>query len=75
MQAVVGWRDRILKAFTPNVARLTVAADPDGLLLEEALLEAIQERGLRSYLIRRPGRFPIRLRIGLSVPLGRRHGH
>ena len=39
------WRARILKEFTPNVARLTLAADPDGLLLEEALLEAIRGRG------------------------------
>ena len=39
------WRDRILKALTPGVARLTLAADPDGLLLEAALLEAIRERG------------------------------
>ena len=39
------WRDRILKALTPGVARLTLAADPDGLLLEATLLEAIRERG------------------------------
>ena len=39
------WRDRILKEFTPGIARLTLAADPDGLLLEETLLEAIRERG------------------------------
>ena len=39
------WRDRILKGLTPGVARLTLAADPDGLLLEAALLEAIRERG------------------------------
>ncbi len=39
------WRDRILKALTPGVARLTVAADPDGLLLEATLLEAVRERG------------------------------
>ena len=39
------WRDRILKEFTPNVAQLTLVADPDGLLLEETLLEAIRERG------------------------------
>ena len=45
MHVVVGWRDRILKAFTPNVARLTLVADPDGLLLEETLLEAIYRRG------------------------------
>ena len=39
------WRDRILKALTPGVARLTVAADPDGLLLEAAIFDAIRERG------------------------------
>ena len=39
------WRDRILKALTPGIARLSVAADPDGLLLEAALLEAVRERG------------------------------
>ena len=39
------WRDQILKEFTPRVARITLVADPDGLLLEEALLEAIRERG------------------------------
>ena len=39
------WRDRILREFTPNTARLTLVADPDGLLLEETLLEAIRERG------------------------------
>ncbi len=39
------WRDRILKALTPGVARLTLAVDSDGLLLEAALLEAIRERG------------------------------
>ena len=39
------WRDRILKEFTPRIAPLTLVADPDGLLLEETLLEAIRERG------------------------------
>ena len=39
------WRARILEEFTPKVARLTLAADPDGLLLEGTLLEAIRERG------------------------------
>ena len=39
------WRDRILKALTPGIARLTMAVDPDGLLLEATLLEAIRERG------------------------------
>jgi hypothetical protein len=39
------WRDQILKEFTPKVARLTIVADPDGLLLEEVILEDIRERG------------------------------
>ena len=39
------WRDQILREFTPNVARLTLVADPDGLLLEEGLLAGIRERG------------------------------
>ena len=39
------WRGRILKEFTAKVAPLTLVADPDGLLLEESLLEAIRERG------------------------------
>jgi hypothetical protein len=39
------WRDQILNEFTPNVARLTLVADPDGLLLEEGILEGVRERG------------------------------
>ncbi len=39
------WRDEILREFTPQVARLTLAADPDGLLLEEGVLQGIRERG------------------------------
>ena len=39
------WRDLILKEFTPEVARLTLVADPDGLLLEEGLLQGIRARG------------------------------
>ena len=39
------WRDQILKVFTPQVARLTLVADPDGLLLEEGTLHGIRERG------------------------------
>ena len=39
------WRDRILEEFTAKVAPLTLVADPDGLLLEESLLETIRERG------------------------------
>lgn len=39
------WRDSILNEFTPEVARLTLVADPDGLLLEEGILKGIAERG------------------------------
>ena len=39
------WRNKILREFTPNVARLTLVADPDGLLLEEGILASISERG------------------------------
>ena len=39
------WRDRILKELTPGIAQLTLVADPDKLLLEETLLEAIRDRG------------------------------
>ena len=42
---MTNWRDHILQAFTPKVARLTLVADPDGLLLEEEMLESIRERG------------------------------
>lgn len=39
------WRNQILREFTPKVARLTLVADPDGLLLEEGILQGIRERG------------------------------
>ena len=39
------WRDQILREFTPQVARLTLVADPDGLLLEEGILHGIREQG------------------------------
>lgn len=39
------WRDAILKDFVPNVSKLTLVADPDGLLTEEKLVIALRERG------------------------------
>ncbi len=39
------WRDEILREFQPEVARLTLAADPDGLLVEEGVLGGLEERG------------------------------
>ena len=43
-----GWRDPILQHFTPaiaSVARLTIVADPDELLTEQGIVEAIRDRG------------------------------
>jgi hypothetical protein len=39
------WRDDILQAFTPQMSRLTLVADPDALLLEEGILQELQDRG------------------------------
>jgi hypothetical protein len=39
------WRYQILQDFAPQVAPLTLVADPDSLLTEEDLLQAIQARG------------------------------
>ena len=39
------WRDKILNEFTPQVSRLTLVADPDGLVLEEGVLIGIRDRG------------------------------
>ncbi len=41
------WRDHILKDFIPGISKLTLVADPDGLLLEEGILKSIQERGFQ----------------------------
>lgn len=40
-----GWRDIILNEFPSQVARLTLVADPDGLLTEEGVLDGLRERG------------------------------
>ena len=42
---MTSWRDKILQEFTPKLTRLTLVADPDGLLLEEGVFEGIRERG------------------------------
>ncbi len=39
------WRDSILKNFQTQISRLTLVADPDGLLTEERMLSAIKDRG------------------------------
>lgn len=42
---MASWRDSILKEFVPEISRLTLVADPDGLLTEEGILAGIQDRG------------------------------
>jgi len=42
---VDNWRAHLLQEFTPQIARLTLVADPDGLLIEEGVLQAIRDRG------------------------------
>jgi hypothetical protein len=42
---MANWRDHILKDFQPKISRLTLVADPDGLLTEEGMLSAIRQRG------------------------------
>lgn len=42
---MTSWRDAILRQFTPEVARLTLVADPDGMLLDEGINQGIRERG------------------------------
>jgi hypothetical protein len=42
---MANWRDHILKNFQPKISRLTLVADPDGLLTEEGMLSAIRDRG------------------------------
>lgn len=39
------WRDNVLRAFIPSVARLILCADPDGVLADEKLLATIRARG------------------------------
>ena len=39
------WRDHILQHFQEPIHRLTLVADPDGLMLEEELLASIRQNG------------------------------
>ena len=43
--AAAGWRGEVLGEFAPGVARLTVVDDPDGLLAEAGIVEALRARG------------------------------
>jgi len=41
---MASWRDAILREFPPGISRLTLVADPDGLLVEEGVLQGVRER-------------------------------
>lgn len=41
-----GWRDRILRELGPAPLRLTIAVDPDGLILDEAVLATLRQRSV-----------------------------
>ena len=72
-----GWRDRILGEFAPGVAPLTLVSDPDGLLVEEGVLEEIAERGIEVVRFEEPiafrfayeSRFRSRRKRGEAVEL------
>ena len=51
------WRDQILAEFVPNVCRLSLVADPDGVLLEEDILAGIRQRGFELLLYEDPVTF------------------
>jgi len=71
------WRGDILKEFTPGVQPITAVADPDGLLTESRLSQALTERGFESVLFEDSisfrfayeSRFRSRLDAGESVDL------
>jgi hypothetical protein len=51
------WRDAILNDFVPNVSKLTLVADPDGLLTEEKLALDLRGRGFDLIEFREPVEF------------------
>src|SRR5579883_1956877 len=71
------WSERILREFTPGVQPLTVVADPDGLLTEPRLSQALAERGFESLVFEEPisfrfvyeSRYRCRIDAGESVDL------
>jgi len=71
------WRGHILKEFTPGVQPITAVADPDGLLTEPRLSQALAERGFESVLFEDSisfrfayeSRFRSRLDAGESIDL------
>jgi hypothetical protein len=51
------WNTRILQDFVPGLARLTIVADPDGLLLAESMSRAIHQRGFEILVYDEPINF------------------
>lgn len=51
------WHERILKDFIPQITRLTLVADPDYLVTEEAILQQLRERGFGTLLFEEPVAF------------------
>jgi hypothetical protein len=39
------WREQIVRRFVPNIARVTAVSDPDGLLRDPGVFQAIQAKG------------------------------
>src|SRR3954452_17895631 len=39
------WREQIVRRFVPGVARVTAVSDPDGLLRDPGVFQAIQAKG------------------------------
>ncbi len=60
------WRDTILNEFTPQVATITVVADPDALLSEELIIQEIQARGFDLVVFDEPIPFRYLFEIKLS---------
>jgi len=42
---MTSWRDQILKDFVPGINKLTLVADPDGLLTEERMVLKLRDKG------------------------------
>jgi len=68
------WRDQVLREFTPGVQPLTVVADPDGLLTEPRLNQALAERGFELLVFEEPisFRFAYESRIRCRLDAGER---
>src|SRR5215217_2042279 len=45
----MSWREDILRDFPPGLHRLTLAADPDGLLTEEGMAAELERRGYETF--------------------------